>query len=137
MGDIISDMNSQIKFLTPAIAGIVVGITSMVTSIIGKLGTQLKAITESGPSAQAGLIGLFGDGIATYYFQIIVGIYVVQITYILTVLVNGIENGSDTLREKYQLGINLVRSTILYCIIAGAVIIAFNVIAANILVDAF
>lgn len=137
MGDIISDMNSQIKFLTPAIAGIVVGITSMVTSIIGKLGVQLKAITESGPSAQAGLIGLFGDGIATYYFQIIVGIYVVQITYILTVLVNGIENGSDTLREKYQLGINLVRSTILYCLIAGAVIIAFNVIAANILVDTF
>ena len=137
MGDIISDMNSQIKFLTPAIAGIVVGITSMVTSIIGKLGTQLKSITESGPSAQAGLIGLFGDGIATYYFQIIIGIYVVQITYILTVLVNGIENGSDNLREKYQLGINLVRSTILYCIIAGAVIIAFNVIAANILVDTF
>ena len=137
MGDIISDMNSQIKFLTPAIAGIVVGITSMVTSIIGKLGTQLKSITESGPSAQAGLIGLFGDGIATYYFQIIIGIYVVQITYILTVLVNGIENGSDTLREKYQLGINLTRSTILYCLIAGAVIIAFNVIAANILVDTF
>ncbi len=137
MGDIISDMNSQIKFLTPAIAGIVVGITSMVTTIMGNLGVQLKAITESGPSAQAGLIGLFGDGIPTYYFQIIIGIYVIQITYILTVLVNGIENGSDNLREKYQLGINLVRSTIFYCLIAGTVIMIFNVIAANILVDVF
>ena len=137
MGDIISDMNSQIKFLTPAIAGIVVGITSMVTSIIGKLGTQLKAITESVPSTQAGLIGLFGDGIPTYYFQIIIGIYVVQITYILTVLVNGIENGSDSLMEKYQLGINLVRSTLLYCLIAGTIIVTFNVIATNILTGTF
>src|SRR3990167_7529731 len=109
----------------------------MVTSIIGKLGTQLKAITESGPSTQAGLIGLFGDGIPTYYFQIIIGIYVVQITYILTVLVNGIENGSDSLMEKYQLGINLVRSTLLYCLIAGTIIVTFNVIATNILTGTF
>ena len=66
MGDIVSDMNSQIKFLTPAIAGIVVGITSMVSGILGKLGQQLQEITSEGPAGQAGLIGLFGDGIATY-----------------------------------------------------------------------
>jgi hypothetical protein len=137
MGDIISDMNSQIKFLTPAIAGIVVGITSMVTSILGKLGVQLQAITETGPTSQAGLSQLFGDGIATYYFQIIIGIYVIQITYILTVLVNGIENGSDSLREKHQLGLNLIRSTLLYCFISGAVMIAFNIIASNILIGTF
>ena len=39
----------------------------------------------------AGLMSLFGDSIPTYYFQIVVGIYVVQIIYILTVLSNGIE----------------------------------------------
>jgi hypothetical protein len=135
MADIISSMNSQIKFLTPAIAGIVVGITSMVTQILGKLGTQLQEVT-SGTSQQAGLVGLFGDGIPTYYFQIIVGLYVVQITYILTVLVNGIENGSDKLNEKYQLGINMTRSTILYCVISLIVMILFNMIASQILTGA-
>ncbi|MFC2016598.1 hypothetical protein ACFLUF_02665 [Chloroflexota bacterium] len=136
MADIISDMNSQIKFLTPAIAGIVVGITAMVTSILGKLGAQLQTIT-SGTGQETGLISIFGDGIPTYYFQIIVGLYVVQITYILTILINGIENGSDSLNEKYLLGTNLIRSTLLYCFISLSVILLFNIVASNILVSSF
>src|SRR3989344_4305404 len=35
MADVISSMRSQIKFLTPAIAGVVIGITSMITAIAG------------------------------------------------------------------------------------------------------
>ena len=137
MGDIVSDMDSQIKFLTPAIAGIVVGITSMVSGILGKLGQQLKEITSQGPASQAGLISLFGDGIATYYFQIIIGVYVIQITYILTTMVNGIENGSDNLNEKFMLGTNLIRTSIMYCAISAIVMIMFNVIASNILTNTF
>jgi len=135
MADIISSMNSQIKFLTPAISGIVVGITSMVTTILGKLGTQLKNVTSGGGGATAstGLMEIFGDSIPTYHFQIIVGLYVVQITYILTVLVNGIENGSDNVNEKYQLGNNLIRSTLLYCFISLVVIVIFNFVASQIL----
>src|SRR3989338_8981923 len=104
MADIISSMKSQIKFLTPAIAGVVIGITSMITSILGRLSIKLKDIAASaGGTSQTGvptgILELFGDGIPTYYFQIIVGIYVVQITFILTIIANGIENGSDKLNE--------------------------------------
>jgi hypothetical protein len=136
MADIISDMNSQIKFLAPAISGIVIGITSMVTGILGKLGEQLKNIT-TGASEQAGFASIFGDGIPTYYFQIIVGIYIVQITYILTIMVNGIENGSDKLNERYELGNNLINSTLLYCFISLAVMLIFNIIASQILTTTF
>ena len=136
MADIVSSMNSQIKFLAPAIAGIVIGITSMVTEILGKLGVQLESVT-AGTSQTAGLVGIFGDGIPTYFFQIIVGLYIVQITYILTILVNGIENGSDKLNERYQLGKNLIRSTLLYCIISLSVMVTFNIIASQILVGSF
>ena len=134
MADIISSMRSQIKFLTPVIAGVVIGITSMITSILGKLSGQLKNIpgTESAGSADS-LIQIFGDGVPTFYFQLIVGIYVVQITYILTIIANGVENGSDKLNERYQLGNNLIRSTLLYVFISGAVMIIFNVIAGSIL----
>ncbi len=134
MADIISSMRSQIKFLTPVIAGVVIGITSMITSILGKLSGQLKNIpgTESAGSADS-LIQIFGDGVPTFYFQLIVGIYVVQITYILTVIANGVENGSDKLNERYQLGNNLIRSTLLYVFISGAVMLIFNIIAGSIL----
>ncbi len=137
MADIISSMTAQIKFLTPAIAGIVIGITSMVSNILGKLSTTLPRITEGGaaPGAQTGLLDMFSQGIPTYHFQIIVGIYVVQITYVLTIMANGIENGSDKLNERHELGKNLINSTILYCLISGAVILLFNIIAGEILLS--
>ena len=102
--------------------------------ILGKLGTQLKDVTGGDAAAGTGLIDIFGETIPTYYFQIIVGLYVVQITYILTILVNGIENGLDNLNEKYQLGNNLIKSTILYVFISALVIIIFNFVASQILV---
>jgi hypothetical protein len=135
MADIISSMQSQIKFLTPSIAGIVIGITSMVTTILGKLSAQLAQLSAAGEGTTTGMgvIELFGDGIPTYHFQIMVGIYVVQIVYILTIMSNGIENGADSLAEKYFLGQNLIRSTAMYCGISAVIMIIFNIIASQIL----
>jgi len=137
MSETISSMKSQIKFLTPVIAGIVIGITSMISTILGKLSKQMTKIQEGSASAAGGaptgLADMFGDGIPTFYFQLIVGAYVVQIAYILTILTNGIENGSDKLGEKYSLGVNMTKATITYCFLAGLVMIAFNMVAGNIL----
>ncbi|MFC1648592.1 hypothetical protein ACFL1B_03985 [Nanoarchaeota archaeon] len=135
MADIVSDMKSQIAFLTPAIAGIVVGITSMITKILGSLGMNISNL-QGAPGASAGfgtgLMGMFGTGIPTYWFQAIVGIYVVQVVVILTIMVNGIENGADKLLERYMLGHALVRTTITYVLIAGIVMLIFNLIAGSI-----
>ena len=139
LADIISSMTSQIKFLAPAIAGIVIGITSMVSTILSKLGGLLSQASSQGGEGMASIGGsittqaLFGKGIPTFYFQIIVGLYVVEIVYILTILANGIENGSDKLNEEYLLGKNLIKSTTLYCIIAFVVMLIFNLIARSIL----
>jgi hypothetical protein len=135
MADIISSMKSQIKFLTPAIAGIVIGITSMVTNILGMLSERMAGIASTGEAslAQMSLVDMFGDGIPTYYFQIIVGIYVVQIIYILTVLSNGIENGSDKLAERYELGQNLTKSVLLYVFVSIVIMLLFNLIAGQIM----
>ena len=43
MSDVLSSMTSQISFLTPVIAGIVVGVGSMVVTIINILGEQFKS----------------------------------------------------------------------------------------------
>ena len=131
MADIISSMKSQISFLAPAISGIVVGITSMITTILGKLGTLLPSVTEGtgGIGGAGNLTDLFADSIPTYYFQIVVGLYVVQIVYILTILTSGIENGPDKLGERYLLGRNIIRSTLLYFSIALIVTLLFNLVA--------
>ena len=137
LADIISSMKSQISVMTPAIAGIVVGITSMITTIMGKLGE--KALSGGQVNVPGGFDPkeFFGGGIPTYFFQIVIGIYVVQIIYILTVLVNGIENGTDKLNERFLLGRNLIKGTMIYVMISLIITLLFNFIAGQVLQTTF
>ncbi|MBW2986247.1 hypothetical protein KY333_02640, partial [Candidatus Woesearchaeota archaeon] len=133
MADVIADMKSQIHFLTPAISGVVIGITSMITYILGALAGNIQNLgTSQIGGSVTDIASLFGDGVPTYYFQAIIGIYVFQIVFLLTILSNGIENGADKLSEKYSLGKNLIYSTVLYCVIAFVVMLIFNMIASQI-----
>ncbi len=131
MGDVISGMKSQISFLTPVIAGIVIGITTMISGILGTIGSKLGDLQSvAGAGANSALLSTFGQGgIATYHFQAIVGLYVVQITYILTVMVTGIEDGSDKLARRASLGKNLTNATVLYVIVSGITIVLFGLVA--------
>ncbi len=135
MSEIISSMKAQIKFLTPAIAGIVIGITSMISTILTRLSSQLSNFATTGEQVGGfgDLMSIFGIGIPTFHFQIVVGIYIVQIGFILTVLANGIENGADKLGERYELGKNIISSTLLYCFLAATVMVLFNIFASTIM----
>jgi hypothetical protein len=133
MADVIASMQSQIKFLTPVISGIVIGLTSMITNILSKLGAQMKQVGAQAGAQAASLATMFGDGLPTFHFQIVVGFYVVQIIYILTFLVNGIENGTDKVNERFLMGQNITRSIILYSTVALVVMVIFNFIASQIM----
>ncbi|RME52682.1 hypothetical protein D6783_04075 [Candidatus Woesearchaeota archaeon] len=137
MADEVSSMRSQVSFLTPTIAGIVIGITSMITKIIGNLGGILTQLTQDAPNQapMAGIFAVFGSGIPTYFFQIIVGVYVVQIAYLLSTLITGIESGADKLAEEHLLGTNLIKTTLIYISISAAVILLFNIIAGQLVTN--
>ncbi|MBN2421992.1 hypothetical protein JXB41_02095 [Candidatus Woesearchaeota archaeon] len=134
MAEIISSMTSQINFLTPAISGIVIGITSMLTTILTKLTHQITDLSSGagglgGADSAIALMELFGDSVPTFFFQIIVGVYVVQIVYILTILVNSIQNGVDKLNERNMLGKTIPRALIMYSLIACVIMLIFNLVA--------
>lgn len=132
LGEIISGMKSMTNFLAPIIAGIVVGMASLIVSIIGRL-TNL--IPETAP--EEGLANFGGadtisalvnikDVIPGYYFQIVIGVYIVEIIYILSVLLSGIENGPDKIGKENLIGKNMFSGTLLYVIVAFLFIIVFN-----------
>jgi hypothetical protein len=84
--------------------------------------------------AQGGaLLEMFGDSIPTFFFQVVVGIYIVQITILLTQMLNTIVNGYDPLNEKYLLGVYVRKSGLMYCVIGFIIILLFNIIAANVI----
>ena len=106
----------------------------MITTIIGSLSTSLGQATAGGSSLLSGASGLANifpleKLISPYFLQIIVGLYVVEMVVVLTIHTNGIENGVDKLNEEYTLGKNLFRGTMLYILIAGITIFAFNILA--------
>ena len=138
MADIISDVKQQVSVLAPAIAGIVVGVTSMIIGILGQLRERGKEIGQLSSEAQGDsgiepFLDTFGSGIPTYYFQIIIGVYIVQAVYVMSILINDVEFGSDRLSERYLAGNNMVKSTIVYVIIALAIMVLFNALSSSII----
>ena len=130
LSEIISSMKSQIKFLAPVIAGIVVGLSAMMVTIITRLSDLVSGLTTEEAGEFGGMLNfanLFkaAETIPSYYFQLVVGIYVVEIVVILTVLASSIEFGPDKLNEEYYLSRNLISSTLLYVIITFLVSLIF------------
>ena len=134
LADVLSSMVSQINFLTPLIAGIVVGVGSMVTTIIGKLGSAFETVGGAGseiPSNFGALASIMNikDAIPGYFFQLVVGLYVLEITIILTMLSTSIERGMDKTTTRYRIGKNVKRSMLLYCVVALIGVVLFNLLA--------
>ena len=137
MADELSSMKTQVGFLAPVISGIVIRITSMITTILVNLQERMGMLQQLGEGMQqfqgfSSLLGMFRLGIPTYYFQIIVGLYLLQVVYLLVGLINGIENGEDILAKRGMLSKYMTSTTILYSVIAIIVILIFNFLAATI-----
>jgi len=67
--------------------------------------------------------------IPPYFIQIIVGVYVVQIIYILTVTLVTVESGVDVLKEKYEIARNMKNGLVMYLISALVSVIALSLLA--------
>jgi len=139
LAEIISSMKSQINFMAPVISGIVVGISSMIVGVMSKLDNMMSQVNANGVSGASfdlgSLMELFNksSAIPGYFFQVVVGIYVIQIIYILSVLSNSIEYGVDKLNEQNSAGKNILKGVLTYLIVAFITIVLFNFIASQVL----
>jgi hypothetical protein len=135
LAEVVSDMRSNMVFLAPLLAGIVVGLATMITSILGKL--ELLAIQEGGSSSVAGM-GDIGNimqlfdlktMIPPYFIQASIGLYIVEIIFILTIALVTVDSGKDILQEKSQLAKNLRKGVFLYLVTAIISILALTLLS--------
>lgn len=129
LADTISSMSSQMKIFAPAISGIVVGLSSLTTLILSSLGDKL-ALFETGtgtPGFGAGLLQVFQieNMLPSWQFQLIVGIYLVTLTVIMSMLLNGVVNGPDKIEEQNEIAKNLLYSTTFYAVLSIATAVFF------------
>ncbi len=135
LADVTSEMKSNMTFLAPLLAAIVVGLSSMITSILIKLqdllsSGQLAGAETTGFNLQQ-VLSLFqvSTMIPPYWMQVIVGVYLVQIIFILTKTLVTIESGEDLLGEKAEISKMLKRGITLYIFVALISIIALAALA--------
>ena len=124
LAEVISDMKSNMTFLAPLLSGIVVGLAAMIVFILNKL--ELGTLGEAGSSGLGNLGTFIGPNglfqitkmIPPYYLQIAVGIYIIQIIFILTGTLVTIDAGEDKLEKTNKIGKNLKTGILLYFITA-------------------
>ena len=136
LADIISDMKSNMTFLAPLLSGIIVGLAGMITTILGSLNAMFENGGVGGDALGAGgvsgILAIFDvtKMIPTYWLQVVVGVYLIQVVFILTSTLVTIKSGRDLLQTSAETGKNLKTTMILYSIIAAGSIIALTVIGA-------
>jgi hypothetical protein len=136
LADVTSEMKSNMTFLAPLLSAIVVGLSSMITMILLKLKDLMTSQNSLGDNALGGmsisqLLEMFDVSamIPPYFMQIIVGVYLIEIIFILTKTLVSIESGEDRLGEKYEISKMLKTGIILYSIVAFISIIALTALA--------
>ncbi len=132
LAEVVSDMRSNMTFLAPLLAGVVVGLSAMITMILNKLQSSVAAGSGTSGAGVAGLgsfqniLSLFDvtKMIPPYFMQVIIGLYIIEIIFILTTALVTVDSGKDILREKYDLSRYLKTGVLLYITTALVSIVA-------------
>ena len=137
LADIVSDMKSNMTFLAPLLSGIIVGLAGMITTILGSLSAMFSGDELGGAGIEAaggisGILSIFDitKMIPTYWLQIVVGLYLIEIVFILTSTLVTIKSGRDPLQTTAETGKNLKVTIILYSIVAAGAVAGLTIIGA-------
>jgi hypothetical protein len=117
LAEISSEMKSNMTFLAPLLSGIVVGLALMITAILNKLNlASLSGESIEGIGNIQNIVDIFQvqNMIPPYYLQIAIGVYLIQMIFILTRTLVTIDAGEDKLEETYKIGSNLKTGMLFY-----------------------
>jgi len=120
LADIISGMKNNMNFLAPLLSGVVVGLAVMITTILGKLNLGSLGGGSSSLGNFGSIVSIFKMSamIPPYFLQIIVGVYLIEMIFILTSALVVVKSGEDSLEEMNETGKNLKHGITLYIIIS-------------------
>lgn len=101
-----STLRSTAAVFAPLIAGVTLAITKLITTIIQSI--QGKLPTESvmgGSNMLSNITESFTlENVRPEYFALVVGIYIIELVFLITRFTNGIDEGDDKAEYMYSLG---------------------------------
>jgi len=135
MGEETASLNLQSILLAPLTAGVVVALAAIIMEMLIMFGGATNPLYES--LEGYGTFGGAGKGILTsfinvnemipvHYFQMIVGIYKIEIVILMTIFLSIIENGDENILKRSMVGKRLLISTVMYSIVLILVFSTFS-----------
>jgi hypothetical protein len=135
LAEVVSDMRSNMTFLAPLLSGIVVGLGAMITFILGNLDVMFNSFGSEGAIGGIGslssIMAMFKIElmIPPYFLQMAIGIYIIEIVFILTGALVVIDSGEDKLKKVYDTGKNLKIAILLYTAVALIAVLVLSLLA--------
>ncbi|MFH0711014.1 MAG: type II secretion system F family protein [Candidatus Aenigmatarchaeota archaeon] len=136
LDEVASAIQLQSSFIAPFITGIVAGMATFMIRLLGKLSEFMAGIEStfnlSGNSLSSGamkfgeIMGMIKieEVIPSTIFQLVVGIYMLEIVVILSYFLNGIRNGFDMTTRNVLIGKGVMMALIFYSIVLVIGIVA-------------
>jgi F0F1-type ATP synthase membrane subunit c/vacuolar-type H+-ATPase subunit K len=135
MGETTSTMEIQAFLLAPLASGIVVALAAMIMQMLLHLRESLESLQSQ--LFSGGPVGATGGGVLSsvmnlnqiipaHFFQLIVGVYMIEIVGILAIFLSAMNNGEESLLRKFNLGKTLGLATVVYSITLIGVYLMFQ-----------
>ncbi len=111
-----STLRSTAALFAPLIAGVTLAITKLITNIIASMAGKIPADTiDTGGSVLSTVSESFTlENIRPEFFVLVVGIYIVELVFLLTRFTNGIDEGDDKPAFMYSLGQTMPIAVIIF-----------------------
>lgn len=132
LAEISSEMKSNMNFLAPLLSGIVVGLALMITSILNMLDlASLSGESIEGIGNLETILEIFQVEylIPPYFLQLAIGIYLIQMIFILTRTLVTVDYGQDRLTNINMIALNLKKGIGLYFIVSLFATIALFILS--------
>jgi hypothetical protein len=120
LAETVSSMKFQAYFLTPLITGLIVSMADVIVKVLATLGCYLEGMMTGDSDVFGGIGNLFGTGspISPEIFQMIVGIYLIEVIMILGIFITKISIGENKTLQWYSVGKMLVVGVVIYFLVA-------------------
>jgi len=123
-----STLRATVTIFAPLIGGITLAITKLITSILGGISGNIPTETVSGASSNIPSIttSFSVQNVRPEFFVLVIGIYLLELIFLMVRFTNGIDEGDDKATYMYSLGKIMPTSIIVFSltVIIGQIMFA-------------
>jgi len=117
LNDTLNSLKFQAYFLSPFISGIICTMAIIIIRILNQLTGKLSTLsTGSVGGYESFLMGFQEIKVTPVDFILVVGVYLIETCFILSMFINGIENGEDPIGRQNKTGYTLIIGFIVFII---------------------